>query len=177
MFKNLIISVALLLPISVLAQSGDNGYTGAWLAYRGDALGASNAGTNIAASTIPTVVTNTPIIKLKPNTYVAFYPSFNLATNVAAASLSNVTFYFSTGPGVYTNNINGLTGSTNMTTPLLSPSGVLALNGTTNAIGLIVINPTNIIGGVLQFIGASTTATNIGGVNISNMPYFFYAQQ
>lgn len=178
MLKKILIAVsaAATLSLSAYGQSGDNGYTGAWLPYRGDALG-SAAGTNIAASTNITLVTGAPVIHMRPNTYIAFYPSFNLATNIAAASVSNVTFFFAYGPGLYTNGAGNVQGSTNMTTAGLSFSNALTLTGTTNAIGCITINPTNLIGGVIQFLGASTSATNVGGVTISNMPYFYYGQQ
>lgn len=177
MFKKILLAVALLLPLSGFAQNGANGYTGAWLPYRNDALGAANAGTNIAASTTITSVTNAPVIKVMPNSFITFYPSFNLATNSATASSSNVTFYFATGPGLYTNTLGAVFGSTNMTSAGLCANASLGLTGTTNAVGAITFNPTNIIGGVIQFIGASTAATNVGGVTISNMPYFFWGQQ
>jgi hypothetical protein len=180
MLKKTLISlgVCALLPVCAMAQNGTSGQTGAWLPTWADALGAAAPVTLTAGTTngsVFTAVTNAPKLSITPNAYMAFYPSFNLAS--AGASISNVTFYFSVGPGTYTNGAGSISGSTNMTTTNLAITASLALTGSTNAIGQIVINPTNLIGTSIQFIGAANYSTNAGGVTISNMAAFSYKQQ
>lgn len=166
-------------PVKADTQLMQTGYL---LPLKGDLLNGNmfqiplNSNTNIALGG------NAGIVAIKPGAGIALYPYFIVTNTVGTglSTVSNVTFTFATSP--WTNSANAEVastpvGTTNFTTITNNLVYSVSQNGNTAVLGYMWIPWTNIAGSRFTLISAATTATNVGGINVSNIWWEQFAPQ
>ncbi len=154
---------------------------GTLLPYTGDFLNGNMVQIPLSGTTNLTPGSNSQIVTLKPGCGVAVYPYFSVTNANGFSTLSNVTLVFATSP--WTNAANAEVaatpvGTTNFTTITNGMIFTGSISGTNTAVmGYVFLPWTNIAGSRLTLVSATTTATNVGGVNLSNVWWKIYGPQ
>lgn len=173
-FKNFIFTALMTagLALCTLTSSAQNTV---YLPGGGDLL--SRTGPVLVPASGTTNLIGQATVKVHKGTAIAVYPIFKLPSGISS---SNVTFQLAVSPGLGTNaqaQYGGgtlLYGTTNFNTTSLTNLQVVVPANATNANGLVMgfgTIPASSFDGSLQIelYGISTTATNAGGVQVSNV--------